>query len=126
MIRAQGAGGQNGNKVSAAAHLRFDVPASSLPPECKAAVCALSDRRLSKAGVIVIKAQSFRSQDKNRADAIERLLALIRSAIQRPAPRKPTRPTRSSQRRRIQRKSLHGRSEEHTSELQSLMRISYA
>src|SRR3546814_16431431 len=95
MIRAQGAGGQNGNKVSAAAHLRFDVPASSLPPECKAAVCALSDRRLSKAGVIVIKAQSFRSQDKNRADAIERLLALIRSAIQRPAPSKPTRPPRS-------------------------------
>src|SRR3546814_19285639 len=108
MIRAQGAGGQNGNKVSAAAHLRFDVPASSLPPECKAAVCALSDRRLSKAGVIVIKAQSFRSQDKNRADAIERLLALIRSAIQRPAPRKPTRPTRSSPTQRRQPKRLHG------------------
>src|SRR3546814_12783106 len=72
MIRAQGAGGQNVNKVSSAAHLRFDVQASSLPPECKAAVCALSERRVPKAGVIVIKAQSFRRQDKNRAEAIDR------------------------------------------------------
>jgi|SRR5690606_10469250 len=108
MIRAQGSGGQNVNKVSSAVHLRFDVGQSSLPEECKTLLLELSDRRLSKDGVIVIKAQSFRSQEKNRADAIERLLLLIRSALQERALRKPTRPTRASQRRRVQRKSLHG------------------
>ncbi len=108
MIRAQGAGGQNVNKVSSAVHLRFDIGRSSLPDECKASLQALSDRRLSKDGIIVIKAQSFRSQEKNRADAIERLLALIQAAVQEQAARKPTRPTRASQRRRVQRKTLHG------------------
>lgn len=108
MIRAQGAGGQNVNKVATAAHLRFDISASSLPDDCKATLLALRDRRVSGDGVIVIKAQSFRTQEKNRADAIERLLALIRSALKRPTPRKPTRPTRASQRRRARNKAQQG------------------
>lgn len=108
MIRAQGSGGQNVNKVSSAVHLRFDINRSSLPQESKEALQGLNDRRISKDGIVVIKAQSFRSQEKNRADAIERLLTLIRSAVEQQAVRKPTRPTRASQRRRVQRKTLHG------------------
>jgi ribosome-associated protein len=106
MVRAQGAGGQNVNKVATAAHLRFDIAASSLPDDCKAALLALRDRRVSGDGIIVIKAQSFRTQEKNRADAIERLLVLIRGALRRPVPRKPTRPTRASRQRRARHKAL--------------------
>ncbi|MFC4274416.1 alternative ribosome rescue aminoacyl-tRNA hydrolase ArfB [Achromobacter aloeverae] len=109
MIRAQGAGGQNVNKVSSAVHMRFDVRASSLPDDLKAAVLALDDRRISKDGVVIIKAQAYRSQDKNRADALDRLVALLRHAARPVKPRKATRPTRASQQRRVQRKVTHGR-----------------
>ncbi|WP_028535014.1 alternative ribosome rescue aminoacyl-tRNA hydrolase ArfB [Paludibacterium yongneupense] len=101
MIRAQGAGGQNVNKVSCAIHLRFDVLASSLPPEAKAMVLHHDDQRISKDGVIVIKAQRFRSLELNRADALERLIALIRDATQQEAPRKATRPSRRARQQRM-------------------------
>ncbi len=107
-IRAQGAGGQNVNKVSSAVHLRFDVRASSLPEPVKVRLFALGDQRLSSEGVVIIKAQRFRSQERNRADALERLQALVDSAAFVPTPRKATRPTKGSQRRRIESKLKRG------------------
>ena len=105
-VRAQGAGGQNVNKVSSAIHLRFDVAASSLPAAVKERLLATSDRRLSAEGVIVIKAQRHRSQELNRRDALERLNALVARAAERPPVRKPTRPTYASKRRRLEAKGV--------------------
>lgn len=108
-IRAQGAGGQNVNKVSNAVHLRFDVQASSLPSELKARLLALRDARISTEGVVVIKAQRFRSLEKNRDDAIARLQALVDKAEYVPELRRPTRPTLASQRRRVDDKQARSR-----------------
>jgi ribosome-associated protein len=107
-IRSQGAGGQNVNKVASAIHLRFDIPASSLPDRYKERLLALSDQRITKEGVIVIKAQEHRSQEQNREEALQRLKDLIRSAIVLPKPRRPSKPTRSSQRKRLDSKSKRG------------------
>ncbi len=107
-IRAQGAGGQNVNKVSSAIHLRFDIGASSLPEFYKERLLKLRDTRISGDGVIVIKAQRFRTREKNREDALERLRELIRSvAVSRKA-RKPTKPTKASQQRRVEGKVRRG------------------
>jgi ribosome-associated protein len=107
-IRAQGAGGQNVNKVSNAIHLRFDVRASSLPEAVKARLLQLRDSRVSADGVVVIKAQSHRSLEKNRDDALARLRELVARAAAVPRPRRPTKPTRASQRRRVEEKVRRG------------------
>ena len=107
-MRAQGAGGQNVNKVSSAVHLRFDVAASSLPEGVKERLLALRDTRITQDGVLVIKAQQYRSQELNRADALERLNALVNSVAVPPRVRRATKPTYGSQQRRLQSKTQRG------------------
>ncbi len=108
-IHAGGPGGQNVNKVATAIHLRFDVRASSLPEFYKERLLTLSDQRLSGEGVIVIKAQRFRTQEKNREEALQRLAALVKGVAVVQKKRRPTQPSRASQQRRMDSKSKHGR-----------------
>jgi len=107
-MRAQGAGGQNVNKVSSAVHLRFDVGASALPLDVKARLLALRDSRITQEGVVVIKAQQYRSQEQNRADALARLNALVQSVAKPPLVRRPTKPTYGSKQRRLESKNQRG------------------
>ena len=107
-IRAQGAGGQNVNKVSSAVHLRFDIGASSLPDSFKESLRKFRDQRISSDAIIIIKAQRFRSQEKNRQDALDRLRDLVQAASATRKRRKPTKPTRGSQKRRVDSKTKRG------------------
>lgn len=107
-VRAQGAGGQNVNKVSSAMHLRYDVQASRLPDEIKARLLSVSDQRITQDGVVVIKAQSYRNQEQNLQDAMQRLRALIGQAAHVPKARKATKPTRASKQRRVDGKKRDG------------------
>jgi ribosome-associated protein len=108
-VRAQGAGGQNVNKVSNAVHLRFDVRASSLPQDVKERLLRIGDQRVTRTGVVVIKSQQHRSLERNRAEALARLQSLVAAAAHLPKKRKATRPTRSSQLKRIENKKRHSR-----------------
>lgn len=107
-VRAQGAGGQNVNKVSSAIHLRFSVPNSSIPPSWKERLLATADQRLTQDGVLIIKAQQFRTQEQNREDAIARLRQILLAASTVPKPRMATRPTLASKKRRVESKVKRG------------------
>jgi len=107
-VRASGAGGQNVNKVSSAVHLRFDIAASSLPEAVKARLLALRDQRITRDGVIVIKAQQHRSREMNREAGLRRLNQLVQSVAAPPRPRRPTRPTRAAKRKRLEGKLRRG------------------
>ncbi len=107
-VRAQGAGGQNVNKVSSAVHLRFDIGASSLPQEFKERLLQLNDQRITKDGVVIIKAQEYRNQEQNRNEALRRLKALLLSIAAKPKPRVATKPTRSAQKKRLESKAKRG------------------
>ena len=108
-IRSSGPGGQNINKVSSAVHLRFNIAESSLPHLYRQRLLSLNDQRISKEGVVIIKAQRYRSQDKNRLEAIQRLQALLQSVTKTAKVRKATKPTRNSQKKRMDKKTQHGR-----------------
>ena len=111
-IRAQGAGGQNVNKVASAIHLRFDINASSLPAVYKQRLRALRDHRITRQGIIILKAQQYRTQEQNREEALNRLAEIIKSVTLTRKKRKPTKPSNSSQKKRMDRKTIHGRNKQ--------------
>lgn len=107
-IRSQGPGGQNVNKVSSAIHLRFDIRSSSLPESCKSRLLNLHDHRITNDGIIIIKAQNFRTQEKNREEALARLKNIIRKALVSTKKRKPTKPSKAARKKRLDAKTKHG------------------